>query len=429
MEHGKDKKTGPKRIGELLVAANVVRADKLLEALHLSKKTKSPIGRTLMSLGQLTEQDLEAAIELQALLRAGAISTEFGIRALNVAVKNRVSLQQAFVKLGWRPPMEDVVPISDLGELLLEAGIVTPRSLEEAVKNSKDYGLPLGRCLVVNKALNANILGSVLTAQVLMRDGKISKEQAVAGLKLAAAKQQSLEESLKESGTFAEKENNIKLGELLCAAGLLSETDKVSAIEVGLERKKPIGEILVTSGIIPSTILHECLNIQALIANRSLTSEEAVEILKESRIRRIPVAKVKQEYDVKRAKIKSANEVLDLIISANLLTPEQINAAQNATSITGATVGEVLLEAGLLNEENIEATAEAKRLYEMKVISVDQAMASLRYCFQKGVDFHRALQEAPWDFNDSQNGVDNKDSQEQRNKWLEGIWSKVRGKE
>ena len=429
MDQAKEKKTGPKRIGELLVAANVVRADRLLEALHLSKKTKSPIGRTLMSLGQLTEQDLEAAIELQALLRAGVLSTEFGIRALNVAVKNRVSLQQAFVKLGWRPPMQDVIPTSELGELLLEAGIVTPRALEEAVKNSQDYGLPLGRCLVVNKALNANILGSVLTAQVLMRDGKINKDQAVAGLKVSAAKQQSLEESLKESGTFTEEENNVKLGELLCAAGLLSETDKISAIEVGLERKKPIGEILVTSGIIPSTILHECLNIQALIANKSLTREEAVEILKESRIRRVPVAKVKQEHDVKRAKIKSANDILDLIISANLLTPEQINAAQNATTITGATVGEVLLEAGLLNNENVEAATEAKRLYEQKIISFDQAIASLRYSFQKGVDFHHALQEAPWDFNDSQSDADKQNSQEQRNKWLEGIWSKVRGKE
>lgn len=429
MDHGKDKKTGPKRIGELLVAANVVRADKLVEALHLSKKTKSPIGRTLMSLGQLTEQDLEAAIDLQALLRAGVISTEFGIRALNVAVKNRVSLQQAFVKLGWRSPLHDSVPTSELGELLLEAGIVTPRSLEEATKNSKDYGLPLGRCLVVNKALSAAMLSSVLTAQVLLRDGKINKSQAVAGLKVASAKQQSLEASLKESGNFSEEESNVKLGELLCAAGLLSESDKISAIEVGLERKKPIGEILVTSGIIPSTILHECLNIQALIANRSLTLEEAVDILKESRTRRLPVAQVKQEYDVKRAKIKSANDVLDLIISANLLTPEQINAAHNATSITGATIGEVLLEAGLLNEENIEATAEAKRLYEEKVISIDQAIASLRYTFQKGVDFHRALEEAPWDFTDSTTGADKQTSQEQRNKWLEGIWSKVRGKE
>jgi len=383
-----------------------------------------------MSMGQLTEQDLQAAIELQALLRAGVISTEFGIRALNVAVKNRVTLQQAFIKLGWRPPLQDSLPTSELGELLLEAGIVTPRILEEAMKASKEHSLPLGRCLVTNKALTANILTCALTAQVLMRDGKITKEQAVAGLKASVTKQQSLEQSLIESGAFEQDEQSVvKLGELLSAAGLISEADKISAIELGLEKKKPIGQILIESNIISLTVLNECLNVQALINKQALTLKQAVEILKEARVRRVPVDRIKHEHEIKEGQIKTANELLDFFMAADLLTTEQVNAAQNATSITGATIGEVLLEAGLLNSKILDSTAQAKNLVDDKILSVDQAVASLRYCFQTGADFHRALQEAPWDFTNQSSDSSDTREREQRNSWLDGIWSRVRGKE
>lgn len=427
MESGKDKKTVPKRIGELLVAANVIRTDKLLEALQVSKTTKSPIGRTLMSMGQLTEQDLQAAIELQALLRAGLISTEFGIRALNVAVKNRVSLQQAFVKLGWRPPLQDAIPTSELGELLLEAGIVSPRSLEDAVKHSKEHGLPLGRCLVVNKALSAQILSSVLTAQVLLRDGKINKDQAVAGLKASSAKQQTIEQALKEAGAYEDDQVGVKLGELLCAAGFISESDKTSAVELGLEKKIPIGQVLVESGIIPLTVLEDCLKLQKSIASQSLTLEKAVEILKESQVRRVSVDKVSKEKKGKEAVIKRANQMLDFLLAANLLNSEQITAAQNATSISGASIGEVLLEAGLLDDSILDAATQAKKLVDDKIIDVDQAVATLWYCIKEKVEFHRALEEAPWDLPEAER--DNTQLQEQRKSLLGGLWSRVTGKE
>ncbi len=88
----REKRSGPKRIGELLVAANVIKPEVMLESLQVAKKSKTPLGRVLMSIGELTERDVETAIEIQSLIREGVISTEFGIRALNVAVKACVSL-------------------------------------------------------------------------------------------------------------------------------------------------------------------------------------------------------------------------------------------------------------------------------------------------------------------------------------------------
>ncbi len=66
MEIGvKERRGGPKRIGELLVAANVIKPEVLLEALQVAKKSATPLGRVLMSIGELTERDVETAIEIQ----------------------------------------------------------------------------------------------------------------------------------------------------------------------------------------------------------------------------------------------------------------------------------------------------------------------------------------------------------------------------
>src|ERR1700733_14185429 len=124
MEITRERRAGPKRIGELLVGANVIKPEVLGEALQIAKKTQTPLGRVLMSIGELTERDLQTAIEVQSLLREGVVSAEFGIRALNVAVRSCISLEEAFKRLGWKAPERESMPGSELGELLMEAGVV-----------------------------------------------------------------------------------------------------------------------------------------------------------------------------------------------------------------------------------------------------------------------------------------------------------------
>src|SRR5262245_11016740 len=133
MEIARDRRAGPKRIGELLVAANAIKPDVLLEALQVAKKSSTPLGRVLMSIGELTERDLQTAIEVQSLIRQGIISPDFGVRALNLAVKSCITVDAAFQKLGWSPPEKHGVPATELGELLMEAGIVSPKVMEESI--------------------------------------------------------------------------------------------------------------------------------------------------------------------------------------------------------------------------------------------------------------------------------------------------------
>ena len=179
MEIARERRAAPKRIGELLVAANAVKPEILNEALQIAKKSSTPLGRVLMSIGELTERDLESALEVQALLRDSVISADFGVRALNIAVKGCLSIEESFKKLGWKPPSTEYAASGEFGDLLLEAGILSRAALESAMRQSQENRLPLGRCLVLSRSISSALLVSSLTAQILLRDGKIKRQQAI----------------------------------------------------------------------------------------------------------------------------------------------------------------------------------------------------------------------------------------------------------
>lgn len=423
MEIVKERRAGPKRIGELLVAANVIKPEVLLEALQVAKKSATPLGRVLMSIGELTERDLQTAIEIQSLLREGVISAEFGVRALNVAVKGCLSLEEAFHRLGWKAPQRETIPGSELGELLLDAGIVDRTALDEAMRQSQENNLPLGRCLVLSRALPSTLLASALTAQVLLRDGKINRDQALNGLRGSQKKHQSLETSLQEVGAYKANQANIRVGDLLSQAGIVTEGDKISAIETGLVRAQPVGQVLVQSGMISSSTLNESLKLQELVSAGNLTGAQAVEILRAAHARGISVEQIMSERSSKEDEITRANSVINILRHAGILTPEDMAKAEGIGEQLNATVGEVLLTMGMLDKRLLQAAVQAQSFVDDEILKPDQVAACLRYCHKTGVDFPDALKEVSW--TPPPEPVEG-ESTAQNGSWFGKLWSKVK---
>jgi hypothetical protein len=399
MEIGlKEKRSGPgpKRIGELLVAANVIKPEVLLESLQVAKKSKTPLGRVLMSIGELTERDVETAIEIQSLIREGVISTEFGVRALNVAVKACVSADEAFKRLGWKPPEREALPGTELGELLLDAGAVDRRALEESLWQSKENNLPLGRCLVLSRAVPSNLLVSALTAQVLLRDGKITREQAINGLRASSRKQQPLESTLSESGAYNPPSKSIRFGDLLTQAGIVTEGDKMSAIEIGLVKRIPIGQVLVQAGTISNQILNESLKLQEMVANGQLTGGQAADVLKSASARGVTVEEVIADRSTKEDEIQRANEVVNLLRESGIVAREDMEKAEGLAGQLHLTLGEVLLTTGILDKKMLQAAVQGKSLVEDGILDMQQVKACLHYSHKTGLDFADALREVSW---------------------------------
>ncbi len=423
MEIVKERRAGPKRIGELLVAANVIRPEVLMEALQIAKKSTTPLGRVLMSIGEISESDLQVAIEVQSLLREGVIANDFGIKALNLACKSKLSLEEAFRRLGWQPPQRESLSSNELGELLQAAGVVTPERMEEAVRQSHENNLPVGRCLVLNRAVSPALLASALTAQVLLRDGKISREQAVEGLRSASRKQQSIEESLQQVGAYKPVKESVRVGDLLTSAGIVTEGDKITAVEVGLESHRQIGDVLVQSGMISNATLEESLKLQDLVAQGHLNATQAAEILRTAHTQGVTVRAVLEEKLARKEQIDKTNTVIEFLQLSGILTDNDMVKAKNLSQQLGVSLGEVLLSTQMVDQRLIDAAIQSQDLVKDEILRPEQVARVLQMCARTGLEFHEALKQVAWDTPDQ---VADEASAKQKSSWMLKLWSKVK---
>ena len=87
------------RIGELLIAAKIIKPDVLNESLQIARTSKTLIGRTLVRLGQLYEHKLQSALEIQTLIRKRILGSQLGIKALTIACSRNISVDEALDNL------------------------------------------------------------------------------------------------------------------------------------------------------------------------------------------------------------------------------------------------------------------------------------------------------------------------------------------
>ncbi|MBY0357229.1 MAG: hypothetical protein K2W82_04440 [Candidatus Obscuribacterales bacterium] len=169
------------KLGELLVAVGVVSSGDLQEAIQIGRRMNLPIGRVLIMSGLVSEINLHSALEAQSLVRDGLIELKTASGALKHACQSGKSLKETLKEMQWAP-LKDVQS-NKLGELLLEAGIITPFQLEAALYVSTETGMPLGGTLVMQGSLSSQLLPTILDAQESIRQGKLNRSQAVESLK------------------------------------------------------------------------------------------------------------------------------------------------------------------------------------------------------------------------------------------------------
>lgn len=389
--------SGQKRIGELLVAANVIRQEVLMEALKVAKNSQTPVGRVLMTIGELSERDVESAIYVQSLIRNGSISEDFGIKAINVSVKGKLPLEEAFRRLGWSDPSleeQEKHSSGEIGELLLQAGLVTREVLEQAHYQSQENNLPLGRCLVLSRALSPALLQSVLTAQVLIRDGKITIDQAIVGLKKSSLKTQSLEQSLSDTGAYKLAEmRNIKFGDLLTQAGIVTEGDKISAMEVGLAENKKMGEVLVQNGMIAPTVVDESLKLQELVSSGEISGIQAADILRQSHARRVSIDVIMGERVGRQQEVERVNGVFELLVGSGALSGDNFNKAQNLARQASVSIAEIIVAKDMIDKRIINAACQGQKLMQEGLLKQPQCVSALKLVISTGKEFHEVLKE------------------------------------
>jgi hypothetical protein len=255
----------------------------------------------------------------------------------------------------------------------------------------------LGRVLVLQGVITDATANAALLSQILIRDGKIGREQAVAALRSAAEYKTSIEDSLDFHGFLRRKgAQTVRLGELLVLAGLVSEIDLLSCVENALVSDTPVGQSLVKSKLITQSILDDALNIQKMVTANDFTPGQAAYALKEiskGTSLEEALAFAQQQRPGGSSQLLSLSELIRLV---GIVPLDDMESAQQTALATNSPLLDVLIQCHLVAPTTLSAVMRTHELLHERKLSSEQAIFALHSWLWSRGDVDDLLKNLGW---------------------------------
>lgn len=199
-------------LGQILVDSEFISPHDLEAAVEQQRQTNEQLGEILVRMGALDSIDLKAVLSVQ-----GHLSS------LEDAVKTTAGMRQL------------------LGELLIQAGRITPEQLELALKEQKQTGEKLGEVLVRRGLLSERELNTVLEFQ------KYQSGELPAPARL-------------------------RIGEILVATNHITREQLENVLDRQRLSRKKIGELLIEAGYAEPHQIEHGLKLQRRLITAALAA-------------------------------------------------------------------------------------------------------------------------------------------------------------
>lgn len=383
------------KLGELLTRADILTSEQLIESIELAKQTGMPIGRMLVMSGAVSERVLLASVQLQSMFRDNLLDLDRAIVLLSMVNRADISLEEAMQKTGQT--VSEAKPTIRLGELLYEAGFIGHDEKDKFLNDALESGLPLGRIILLYGNISKEMLSAALTAQVLVRDGKVTREQAIKALKTTRRRRNNLEDSLKELGFYRQPiRPHTLLGELFINAGLVEEADVLSALEMALDQELPVGQAMIQKDLISRADLEIALSLQEMVINATLTAEQATEVLtKVSRKGFSPTAAL-TELAVTTASLEDTKSLWQLLTASGIIAKEAREAVFLRDNISLSELCHNLMSAELIDEFTLHNACRCQFLMRSGFLDLEKAIVVLNHCHTRRISTDDSLRELNW---------------------------------
>jgi hypothetical protein len=379
------------KLGELLRALGAVEATDLSETLKLAVQVGLPLGRALVLAGHLSEDELDAALEIQALIRQGNLTIPIASRAF-AYVHGGQTLGMALEQSGWDRPDGITAYPSRLGSLLFDAKIITKQQLDEAQRTSYETGMPLGRILGLMGLISPSQLAKALELQRMVRDHSITHNQAV--LELHSGRTQELEVTLAQHGLVGQagSKKTIRLGELLMLSGILNESDIMNALEHGLTSNKPLGDVLLDLGLVTRQILDLALEMQHAVCTGSLNIHAATDALHYI----ASTGKKPQTQDGSWHAALGVRESIrlgELLKMSGFIEDDDIKQAIDLSNRYPSLIGKMLVVSGAIDEATLLSALRCQFLLRNGHVSLDNAVKAMQLAKSRQLSLDDAMEE------------------------------------
>ncbi|HEY9681337.1 MAG TPA: tetratricopeptide repeat protein [Oculatellaceae cyanobacterium] len=389
-------------LGELMVKAGVITQAQLDDALKLSANKHLQLGQMLIMAGNISPRDLQAAVDAQSMLRDRSVDQATAAKCLKIATKTGMSFADVYRdQIGQRTDSST----NKLGELLLDAHLIDREQFGKAMQRSLATGLPLGRILVLNGAISEHILTEALEIQVRIRDGMMERVEAVTALRAQIGDFDSEELQrqtmpFKAALTEAPRRKGVRLGELLVMAGLMAETDVMSALEIGLLQEQLIGQVFIAQGFVTEELLEVALALQQKVDQNILQPLEAGQALAKISATGITVDEAIDGFVAPKEQVYEPLTFDKMLVLARVISSEDIESALEQVLQSPQLLAQMLRMTNFIDEHTSSAVLQCYSMMSNNFLSQDDAIIALDYCLNKEVErkitFGEALSELGW---------------------------------
>jgi len=385
------------RLGDLLIELGFVSAEELQEMLSIASDTGMPIGRVFVLTGVISENDLSNLILCQSYLREKLLGLGQAKTAMKMTREKNVKLDQALLHLGWSP-LDSLNKMTPLGELLIAANFISRAQLQAALAQQKKSGLPFGRILIHGGITKESLLAAAINAQILIRDKKISKEQAVIALKESYRRPISLETSLETKGFYeVPKRTTPRIGEILTFAGIVTDSELVSALETGLITQKPVGEVLIQSKLLSQKLLEATLTVQKLLGTNLLSFHGARFVLDQVKDGRTLDEAIQALPKDKNSAVKSQPVSLYSFLKLlRCVDDQEISQAFETAKHNTQIISQILMIGGNMDETSLAKADKCRSLVNEGALTLEHACIVFDYSQRRSMTIADALRELQW---------------------------------
>lgn len=287
-----------------------------------------------------------------------------------------------------------------IGDLLVKAGVIQQKQLDEAIRLAGSKHLHIGQMLIMAGYISNRELQAAVDAQSMMRDKSVDQNLAVRCLKTACKSGVPFAQAVREAESHDKAHQDSitnKLGELLLEAELIQYEQFHKAMQRSMATGLPLGRVLVLHNAIQEGVLNHALELQVRIRDDMLDRDAAVDAIRaaaglevtgHSPERALKVQSLLAPYRQKKIRIG------ELLVQGGVLQEQDVMSALELGLAMNLPIGQVMVDQGFIHPDMLDVALHLQELIELGQLDVAGAAEALTKIQTTGISFDQAVAEA-----------------------------------
>ncbi len=235
------------------------------------------------------------------------------------------------------------------GDLLVKLQLVSEKDVSDALQVAPQFGMPLGRTLVLSGRLTEAELQLAVELQPLINKKGYPLESAKKAALLVRNDHLQPSEALTRIGIQSSVER-VTLGSILVEAGAISKQQMDDAQKVSYETGMRLGRVLVLNNALSHNLLTKALGVQTMLHDKRISLTQAIELLKVEVGSEAPSTLTLEAHQMRPAPAKKQVRFGEFLVLSGLATEAEMLQAVETSLNKRLSLGEAIIDLCLISK-------------------------------------------------------------------------------